>query len=271
MLVKRFNRESAVMFTIALTFFPSIFIPVLAQSDTNSKATPHHHSKTSAPHTKTDNAFANTPMPPFQRRRGRLSAEEVKAAGIDSNKFYHLAELKEKAGKLDEAKQLYYKAVVSRSDVWGQYDPAVAKISIKIGQIELKQKHPKTARTWFKQALNALSKRFGSGDYELVPVLTILAKLESNENDHEAASSYYDHILLLQERKFGQESPEAVQARISYIQELIADKDPAEAEKIADRAIEIEEKARGAASQDLPKLKQLLSTAQAARANNSSK
>ena len=274
MLIKRFDRESTLILTTA--FALSVFHPVLAQSAVNNTSTvkkvskaPATKAKTKAK-TKNQYTYVDTTIPPIQRRRGKVSDEDAKSAGIKANKFYAIAEQKEKAGRLDEAKQYYYKAVVSRAQVWGEYDPAVAKIALKIGQVELKQKHPNAARTWFKQTLKAFSKRYGSGDYELIPVLALLAKLESGEKDHEASASYYQHILLLQERKLGEENAQIVPTRISYIQELMADKDPSEAESVAGKAIEIEKKARGAASADLPKLEQLLATARAARASNSS-
>lgn len=271
MFIKNLDRESLLLLTFTFTFFQSTFCPVMAQSSNNVKASPKHSSKTATTHSKSTNSANSITPPTFHRRQGKLSADEIKAFGQDANKFYRLAEQKEKAGKLDEAKEFYYKSAVYRSDVWGHNDPAVAKIAIKIGKIEVEQKHPQVARTWFKQASKALSIRYGSGDYELVPVLTLLAKLEAGENDHSAASSYYEHILRLQERKFGEDNPEEVPIRISYIEELIADKDPNEAEEIAKKAIEIEKKARGAASQDLSKFEQLLAGAKAARASNSSK
>jgi hypothetical protein len=258
MFIKRPDRKAYILLT-ATCFAFSLFHASLAaptQDKTNSKKS---------------KSITYEKAPTFHRRKGRLSAEEVKAAGEESNKFYKLAVQKEKAGKLDEAKQFYYKSAVTRSDVWGNYDPAVANIAMKIGQIEIKQKHPNEARTYFKKALTALSKRFGSGDYELVPVLSELAKLEAGVNDHEAASSYYQHILLLQEKKFGEDNPKNVSTRIAYIEQLLADKDPVEAQKVANKGIEIENKSRGVASQDLTKFQQLLSSAQALRASSNSK
>lgn len=257
MLIRKLNRKAYV--SITTCFVVSLFHSTLAAPT---------YDKTSAKNSK---STKNEKAPIFHRRKGKLSAEEAKAAGEESNKFYKLAVQKEKAGKLDEAKQFYYKSAVTRSDVWGEYDPAVANIAIKIGQIELKQKHPNEARIYFKKALTALSKRFGSGDYELVPTLSELAKLEAGVNDHEAASSYYQHILLLQEKKFGDDNPKNIPTRIAYIEQLLADKDPIEAEKVANKGIEIENRSRGAASQDLSKFQQLLSSAQALRASSSSK
>ncbi len=270
MLIKKFDRESALILTTAFSLSLAMFNPALAQG-VNNTTTAKKVSKASATKTKTRvTKSIDVTIPPIQRRKGKISDEDAKTAGQNANKFYRIAEQKEKAGKLDEAKQYYYKAVVSRAQVWGEYDPAVAKIALKIGEVELKQKHPAAARTWFKQTLKAFSKRYGSGDYELIPVLTMLAKLETGEKDHEAATSYYQHILLLQERQLGEENPQTIPTRISYIQELIADKDPSEAELAAQKAIEIEKKVRGAASPDLPKFEQLLSTAQAARASKRS-
>lgn len=209
-------------------------------------------------------------LPVFQRRKGRLSESEAKQAGIEANKFYAAAQKNEKAGKLDAAKDLYYKSAIVRSDVWGHNDPAVAKIAIKLGDIESKQNHPYAARHWYKQALKSLSKRFGPGDYELVPVLTVLAELESKQGNHEVSGSYYDHVLRLQERCLGEDNPEVSLTRIAYIEELLADKDNAEAVKIANQGIEIEKK-KATPDQYLGQLQQLLSRAQAARTSNSSK
>jgi tetratricopeptide (TPR) repeat protein len=266
MLIKRFNRE-VVAVTAIITVIPSLFSLVSVQgadaanTDTNTKNKTVSKNK--------NEVSLKTPY--FKRRKGKLSTEEIKAAGNDANTFYRLAEQREKAGKLDQAKDLYYKCAITRSDVWGHNDSAVPKIAIKIGKIELKQKHPDEARKWFRQALTALSKRYGSGDGELIPVLQLLAQLEASEKKHDAASSYYDHILRLEERKYGDESAQTTPIRISYIEELLADKDTFEAEKIAKKGIEIENKTPGSASPNLVRLQQLLASAQAARASNSGK
>ena len=144
-------------------------------------------------------------------------------------------------------------------------------MAIKIAEIELKQKHPDQARLYYKRTIAILSKRFGSGDEELIPVLSELAKLEAVENKHEEASSYYDHILLLQERKYGEASAKCMPTRISLIEEYLASKDISEADKTAKKAIEIETKERGITSQDYNKLQQLSAQIAAARASNGSK
>jgi len=204
-------------------------------------------------------------------RRRNFSSEEVKQATEQSNKFYNLAVKSEKAGKFDEAKLFYYKAAITRTHIWGDSDPSVAAIILKIGDIEIKQKHPDEARIWFKRGLTALSKHYGSGDYELVPALSQLAKLEANEKKHEAASSYYEHILRLQERKFGEENAACVPTRISLIREYLGANDAAEADKIAQKAIAIETKTRGVASEDYSKLQQFSTQIATVRASNSSK
>jgi len=203
--------------------------------------------------------------------RKEHSQTEVKTAIDQSNKNFQLAEEKEKAGKYEEAKHLYYEAIKARAHIWGYSDPAIAKLSIHIGQVEVKQKHPSEARDWFKRGVVALSNHYGSGDYELVPALMQLALLEASQNDHEAASSYYDHVLALQESKFGEQAPQCVPTRISLITQLLAAKDFSEADKLVNKALSIEKQSRGIASQDYAKLDKLSADVRAGRANNSSK
>ncbi len=162
----------------------------------------------------------------------RLSPDEIKTAVNESNKLCSLAVAKEKAGKINEAEGLYYKAAAIRSKIWGNYDPAVAKLCLQIGRLESKQGHSAIARSWYKQTLSALSKHFGSGDYELVPALSQLAILEAKAGNHIDAQSYYEHILSLQERKFGEDGKECQKARISLIEESIAAKDISEAKRL---------------------------------------
>jgi tetratricopeptide (TPR) repeat protein len=228
MLIKRFNHESITVLSISLVCAYSLFGPVLAEGSQLAGAQPASNSTHKITNNKSK-TIESSSIPTFKRWKGKLSAEEFKTAAEDANKFYRIAEQKEKAGKLNEAKDLYYKCAITRSDLYGHNDSSVAHLAVKIGKIEVKQKHPNEARRWFKQSLAALSKKFGSGDYELVPVLTLLAELEAGEKNHETASSYYDHILRLQERKFGEESTQTVSTRISYIEELLADKDNFEA------------------------------------------
>ncbi len=204
-------------------------------------------------------------------KRKRFSATELKIATEESNKLYKQAEEKEKAGKLDEAKQLYYQAAISLVRIWGDADPAVTKIVLKIGDIALKQKHHGEARVYYKRSLAALSKTYGSGDFQLVPILSKLAKLEADDKKYDDASGYYEHILLLQEKEFGEESPKCVPTRITVIEQYIAAKDFYEADKIAKKGLVIETKNRGATGEDYNKLQQLSTEIAAGRASNSSK
>ena len=204
-------------------------------------------------------------------KRQKFSADEIQAAAKESNKFYRLAEEKEKVGKLEEAKQFYYKSALARVHIWGDGDPAVAKISLQIGQIEVQQKRPDSARLWFKKSLSSLSKHYGPGDYELTAALTQLAKVEVATDNHEAASSYYQHILGLEDKQWGENSEKCVPTRIALIEQCLAAKDIDQAEKQLSKAIEIEKEVRGNSSLNLPKLEQLSILIQTARASDARK
>lgn len=203
--------------------------------------------------------------------RRHYSQVETSKAGQESNKFYRLAEQSEKAGKLDEAKSLYYKAASARTKLWGKEDPAVAKISLQIGQIESKQGHASQARIWFKNGLSVLSKIYGPGSFELMPPLSQLAELEAKEKNHEEASLYYDHLLALQERKLGEENKQCFPTRVQLAKELMAAKDLSEAEEVLNKAKTIADKAGETNTQSYNELKQLLVEIQTARAANQSK
>lgn len=190
--------------------------------------------------------------------KAKFSATQIREAVGEANKFCASAMQEEKKGKIKQAEQLYYKAAAIRANIWGQSDPALAKIGLHIGELEYKQGHNTAARRWFKETLSALSTHYGSGDYELVPALSQLAKLETKARNDQDAASYYDHVLSLQERKFGERAKQCQQTRISLIEELIAAKDPKEAGKNLEKAMSIEEKKGSANSQDYQKLKQLL-------------
>jgi hypothetical protein len=62
----------------------------------------------------------------------------VLTVGKMANKFFAEAQQKERAGKYSEAEVLYMRAIRLRNRFWGDSDPAVLKMYMLIGKIEMK-------------------------------------------------------------------------------------------------------------------------------------
>jgi tetratricopeptide (TPR) repeat protein len=161
-----------------------------------------------------------------------LDAETIaKISAKNANNYFSLAQKKEKAGNLDEAQKLYFKALSIRERVWGDKDPAVASITFKIAEIHLKKGNKDAADVCFKRYLSIQAKNYGPGAYELVPVLIQLGNIALSQKRYMDAYSYFNRVVPLQERKLGDDAAETIDARLNLVDALVGLKEWKEAQK----------------------------------------
>lgn len=138
----------------------------------------------------------------------------VLTVGKMANQLFAEGQQKEKAGKLKEAELLYMRAVRMRNRFWGDSDPAVIRLYMLIGNIEMKQKQPEGAEPFFKRALQANLKRHGNGSYELVEYLDALGNSFYAQQKYSDAANYYRQVRTLRERKLGADDQLTLSASI---------------------------------------------------------
>jgi hypothetical protein len=131
-----------------------------------------------------------------------------------SNKSFIQAQAKEKAGKLQEAEQLYRQSLAYRERVWGTADPNVVKIYEIIGRLSHKRGALAESERCYRIVLMATIKKYGQGTYEEVDVLDKLGKVYLEEKKYVDSAKEYDQICQLESRKHGPHDQRTVQAAL---------------------------------------------------------
>jgi tetratricopeptide (TPR) repeat protein len=167
-----------------------------------------------------------------------------------SDDLYIQAMASERAGKINDAQKFYYQALGLRQRVWGVGDPGALTILLKLGDINVKEKHYDYAETCYKQYLGGLAKQAGPGAYESAFALNKLAQLYVLKQQYDEAASMLRNILALQERKFGPDSKEYFTARMNLIDALIQDKEFVEGRDVSKEALAAETHKNNEHSQD---------------------
>jgi hypothetical protein len=167
-----------------------------------------------------------------------------------ANDLYVQAMTAEKAGKINDAQKLYYQALSIRQNMWGVSDPGSLSILLKLGDINVKEKHFDYAETCYKQYLGGLAKQAGPGAYESVACLGKLANLYALKQQYDEAASMLRNILALQERKFGEDSNEYRQTRINLVDALVQSKEFLEGRDVSKDGLSAEKKRNNEHSQD---------------------
>jgi hypothetical protein len=138
----------------------------------------------------------------------------VRDAGKQANKLYALAVQKEKAGKILEAEKLYSESLEVRHRIWGDTDPAVVRMYLILGGLELKLKHYESSETLYKRAFKNALKAFGIGSYELVGYLGPLGDAYYADCKYSDAANYYQQVREMKRRKLGDDNKETVVASL---------------------------------------------------------
>jgi hypothetical protein len=131
-----------------------------------------------------------------------------------SNKSFAAAQVKEKAGNLKEAEQLYRQALAYRERVWGTADPNVIKIYDIIGGLSRKRGALQESERCYRIILMATIKKYGQGTYEEVVILDKLGHVYLEEKKYVDAAKEYDQICQLESRKHGPHDQRTVQAAL---------------------------------------------------------
>jgi hypothetical protein len=138
----------------------------------------------------------------------------VRDAGKQANKLYALAVQKEKAGKLLEAEKLYSESLEVRHRIWGDTDPAVVRMYLILGGLELKMKHYESSETLYKRAFKNALKAYGLGSYDLVGYLGPLGDAYYADCKYSDAANYYQQVQEMKHRKLGDDNKETVVASL---------------------------------------------------------
>jgi len=176
----------------------------------------------------------------------------VRGATKSANKLYGLAVQQEKAGKLAEAEKYYSASLTVRHKIWGDTDPAVIQLYMKLGSLEIKLKHFDSAEPLYMRAFQAALKSYGMGSYELTPYLNGLGDAFYGEQKFSDAGNYYQQVKQLQSRHFGEDSKEAVVASLRLARAWVATNDKMywpDADKLLKTSIAASEKSPDLAPQ----------------------
>jgi tetratricopeptide (TPR) repeat protein len=138
----------------------------------------------------------------------------VRDAGRQANKLFELGVQKEKAGKLAEAEKYYSESLEVRHRIWGDNDPAVVRLYVILGRIELKLKRYDSAETLYKRAFTNALKTFGLGSYELTAYLAPLGDAYYADCKYSDAANYYQQVHEMKRRKLGEDNKETVVAAL---------------------------------------------------------
>jgi hypothetical protein len=138
----------------------------------------------------------------------------VRDAGKQANKLFELGVQKEKAGKLAEAEKYYSESLEVRHRIWGDTDPAVVRLYVILGRLELKLKHYDSAEGLYKRAFTNALKTFGLGSYELTAYLAPLGDAYYADCKYSDAANYYQQVHEMKRRKLGEDNKETVVASL---------------------------------------------------------
>jgi len=172
-------------------------------------------------------------LPPVTTSGGSFTAGAYQKYAKQANEAYIKAQSAEKAGKINDAQRFYYQALSLRQNIWGVGDPGSLTILLKLGDINVKEKHFDYAETCYKQYMGGLAKASGPGSYESAFALSKLAQLYVLKEQYDEAANMLRNILALQERKFGPDSNEYCVTRMNLIDALIKDKEFVEGEDLS--------------------------------------
>jgi tetratricopeptide (TPR) repeat protein len=169
------------------------------------------------------------------------SAKRTRAYYQDATKrfndAYEKAAAAEKDGKLDDAQKFYYQALTTRERAWGETDPGVMTILLKLGELNIQQNHLDYAESCYKQYLKASSKNHGPGSQDEIPALKKLAEICHLHKQFDDESSYLRRVVDLQERNLGADSPEFRASRMSLIDASVKSADYQGAEELVKQAM----------------------------------
>lgn len=138
----------------------------------------------------------------------------VLTVGKMANKLFAEAQKQEKAGQLDAAEQDYLHAIALRNRFWGDNDPAVVKMYMLLGNIEMKKKQPASAESFFRRVLQVKLKTYGFGSYELVEYLDAMGNAMSAQKKYSEAANYYQQVKEMRDRKLGPNNRDTISAEV---------------------------------------------------------
>ncbi len=128
--------------------------------------------------------------------------------------FYDQGGKKEKSGELGEATQTYRNALDLAEKQLGSDHPETANIRMMLGAVELKKNDPAEAEKYYHEAVASMVRFYGTGAYELAPYLSGLGDAFFAQGKLSEAANEYRQVMLLNERKLGENSTLALNAAI---------------------------------------------------------
>lgn len=151
----------------------------------------------------------------------QVDPRKVKDLTMKASKAYEAAKVKMKianptAKDLKEAEANLREAITYRNSIWGYSDPHIPGMLNMLGGIYEKQHQLPSAESCYKNSLVYITKKSGSGSYDRVDTLLLLARLYDKDKRPKEALDNYSQVAQIRERQSGEDSMPALKARLDW-------------------------------------------------------
>lgn len=151
----------------------------------------------------------------------QVDPRKIKEITMKASKAYDAAKAKLKianptAKDLKEAEANLREAITYRNSIWGYSDPHIPGMLNMLGGIYEKQNQLPSAESCYKNSLVYITKKSGSGSYDRVETLLLLARLYDKDKRPKEALDNYSQVAQIRERQAGEDSMPALKARLDW-------------------------------------------------------
>lgn len=151
----------------------------------------------------------------------QVDPRKIKEITMKASKAYDAAKAKLKianptAKDLKEAEANLREAITYRNSIWGYSDPHIPGMLNMLGGIYEKQNQLPSAESCYKNSLVYITKKSGSGSYDRVETLLLLARLYDKDKRAKEALDNYSQVAQIRERQAGEDSMPALKARLDW-------------------------------------------------------
>ena len=105
-------------------------------------------------------------------------------------------------------------AIGLRIRFWGEKDPAVIRMYMLVGNLEMRKKNPEKAEPFYRRVLQSKLKSSGFGSYDLVDYLEALGNCVYAQKKYPEAANYYQQVREMKDRKMGPSNRETISASV---------------------------------------------------------
>ena len=148
----------------------------------------------------------------------------------------------------------YADAQAHFEEVWQQYTdivggdyPRMGLLAARLAACCTAQKKYEEAQTWIERAMDLQRRRLGPDHPDVADSLVALAEIRTNQGRYDEATGYYQQAQAIIIKSYGENSSALGDLLVSQVEMLLRQKRLADAEPLADRAIELLERGSRAA------------------------